>query len=136
MYKRDWHHVRERILGRDNYKCSKCGSGENLCVHHKDRVKENDNEGNLITLCSSCHFEEHKRDGWGIRVKCSKRRSKNTIIDKETGIISGQREIRKMGNSYYINIPREFLDKHGLGEGDQLTFGANHLLKYMPQAEK
>jgi len=64
------------------------------------------------------------------------RKSKNVIIDKESGVISGQREIRKMGNSYYINIPREFLERHGLKEGDPMTFGANHLLKYMPQAEK
>lgn len=65
-----------------------------------------------------------------------RRKSKNVIIDKESGIISGQREIRKMGNSYYINIPHEFLERHGLKEGDPMTFGANHLLKYMPQAEK
>ena len=65
-----------------------------------------------------------------------KRKSKNIIIDKETGVISGQREIRKIGNSFYINIPREFLEQHGLKEGDPMTFGANHLLKYMPQAEK
>lgn len=65
-----------------------------------------------------------------------KRRSKNTIVDKKTGIISGQRVVRKIGDTYYINVPKEFLDQHGLKEGDILPFAANHLLKYIPMQEK
>ena len=72
-------------------------------------------------------FTEEKKD---------RRKSKNTIVDPETGIISGQREIRKIGNSFYLNVPQEFMDQHNLKEGDRLSFGANHILKYMPIQEK
>jgi 5-methylcytosine-specific restriction endonuclease McrA len=64
---------REKVLKRDGYKCTKCGSSKSLVVHHKDetgisRVKDTDlinNEfENLITMCRSCHmklhFPEHK----------------------------------------------------------------------------
>lgn len=65
-----------------------------------------------------------------------RRRSKNTIIDRETGIMSGQRVVRKIGDTFYINIPKEFLEQHSLKEGDILPFAANHLLKYIPMQEK
>lgn len=64
-----------------------------------------------------------------------RRRSKNTIIDKETGVMSGQRIVRKIGDTFYINIPKEFLEQHSLKEGDILPFAANHLLKYIPMQE-
>jgi len=64
------------------------------------------------------------------------RRSKNTIIDKETGVMSGQRVLRKIGDTFYINVPKEFLEQHSLKEGDILPFAANHLLKYIPMQEK
>lgn len=64
------------------------------------------------------------------------RRSKNTTIDEKTGIMSGQRVVRKIGDTFYINIPKEFLEQHGLKEGDILPFAANHLLKYIPMQEK
>ena len=64
------------------------------------------------------------------------RQSKNTIIDKRTGIMSGQRAIRKIGDSHYINIPKEFLHRHGIKEGDILPFGGGYLLEYIPMRER
>ena len=65
-----------------------------------------------------------------------KRRSKNIIIHKRTGAISGLRKLRKFGDSYYLNVPKEFIEQHGLKAGDPLSLGANHILKYMPVQEK
>jgi 5-methylcytosine-specific restriction endonuclease McrA len=51
-------------LKRDGYKCVKCGATENLHVHHIIALsKDGTNDlGNLVTLCPSCHAEEHKND--------------------------------------------------------------------------
>lgn len=57
---------REKALKRDEYKCVKCGSEEQLQVHHKDekgrnlpKDQQNNDINNLITLCASCHIKEH-----------------------------------------------------------------------------
>jgi hypothetical protein len=39
--------------------CNRCGSTVNLCVHHKDRNRENNDPSNLERICRSCHFKEH-----------------------------------------------------------------------------
>ncbi|NCD07787.1 MAG: HNH endonuclease [Spirochaetia bacterium] len=67
------------ILKRDNYKCTNCGSEENLQVHHikelyliiqeyKDKHNELNvdedifyNVDNGITLCRKCHIKLHKQ---------------------------------------------------------------------------
>lgn len=40
--------------------CETCGSTENLCIHHVDRNRYNNAEGNLKCLCKRCHQIEHK----------------------------------------------------------------------------
>jgi 5-methylcytosine-specific restriction endonuclease McrA len=56
---------RRVALERDNHRCRKCGSldRETLTVHHLvPRSKGGlDSPENLITLCDTCHQEEHKR---------------------------------------------------------------------------
>jgi len=50
--------LKNQIRGRDGYMCQECGMPEKTRkhpVHHIDFDKENNNEGNLITLCSHCH---------------------------------------------------------------------------------
>lgn len=46
-----------KLMRKD--KCERCGSTTLLVVHHKDRNRHNNNEGNLETLCRKCHFKEH-----------------------------------------------------------------------------
>lgn len=40
--------------------CEKCKIKENLQIHHKDKNRYNNNLNNLITLCRSCHWSNHK----------------------------------------------------------------------------
>jgi len=53
--------LRQRVLERDSWRCQNCGYHENLEVHHKTpRSRQgDDSEVNLITLCNSCHSNEH-----------------------------------------------------------------------------
>ena len=57
----EWKYLRIKILNRDGNKCVRCGSNNNLRIHH---IKPVDLEGsneldNLETLCSTCHKSEH-----------------------------------------------------------------------------
>ena len=50
-----------RLFRKDT--CEKCGSTENLCVHHIDGNRKNNVEENMMTLCKKCHQKLHtKRD--------------------------------------------------------------------------
>lgn len=40
--------------------CENCKSTKNLCVHHIDENRDNNNINNLITLCKACHQKTHK----------------------------------------------------------------------------
>jgi 5-methylcytosine-specific restriction endonuclease McrA len=57
MYRR----LMKCVLERDQWKCQKCGSLENLQVHHKIKRSQQGNDAleNLVTLCSYCHMAEH-----------------------------------------------------------------------------
>ncbi len=54
---------RIRVLQRDNDTCQKCGSKENLKVHHIKSYAEHEDlrteVSNGITLCGDCHDKEH-----------------------------------------------------------------------------
>jgi 5-methylcytosine-specific restriction endonuclease McrA len=49
------------VLERDEWRCQKCGSLDNLQVHHKIKRSQlgNDSLENLVTLCAHRHLEEH-----------------------------------------------------------------------------
>ena len=53
--------LRLEVLKRDNWQCQNCGHRENLEVHHKRMRSQggDDLDINLITLCHSCHANEH-----------------------------------------------------------------------------
>jgi len=42
-----------------NRPCFMCGSDEDVTIHHEDGDIENNNLGNLVVLCRSCHDKEH-----------------------------------------------------------------------------
>lgn len=57
-----WFSLRRKIIERDEFKCCFCGSKDKLEVHHVRPKSRNgkDETWNLITLCSTCHDEEHR----------------------------------------------------------------------------
>jgi len=57
-YKSDeWKIKRQFILNRDSHRCQQCGSNYWLEIHHLtyDRLYNEDNNSDLITLCKKCH---------------------------------------------------------------------------------
>ena len=54
-----------QVLDRDGWRCQSCGSASQLQVHHL-RFRSalgDDDMGNLITLCFSCHEKIHRSIG-------------------------------------------------------------------------
>jgi 5-methylcytosine-specific restriction endonuclease McrA len=53
--------LRKQVLRRDGWRCQVCGSSQDLQVHHKQLRSQqgSDTELNLITLCASCHENQH-----------------------------------------------------------------------------
>jgi 5-methylcytosine-specific restriction endonuclease McrA len=58
---RIYRRLMKRVLERDNWRCQKCGSLENLQIHHKVKRSQRGNDAleNLVTLCAYCHMAEH-----------------------------------------------------------------------------
>jgi len=56
-----WQESREIALTRDNRRCRKCGTEDNLHVHHliPRHLEGSDDAENLITLCAGCHAAKH-----------------------------------------------------------------------------
>jgi hypothetical protein len=58
-----WRKLRKEVLVRDGYNCTKCGyhAERYLQVHHINlrRIGGDDEVGNLVTLCNSCHKKIH-----------------------------------------------------------------------------
>ena len=58
----EWRKIRDLVLDRDHHQCQKCGSKENLQVHHttyEHQYDERNHLDDLITLCESCHHGFH-----------------------------------------------------------------------------
>lgn len=53
--------IMKRVLERDGWRCQKCGSLENLQVHHRTKRSQQGDDAlaNLVTLCAYCHMAEH-----------------------------------------------------------------------------
>lgn len=47
--------------------CAKCGTADDLCIHHKDENHTNNEPGNLEVLCMSCHSSKHRQEWWDRR---------------------------------------------------------------------
>ena len=56
----------KKVLERDQWRCQKCGSLENLQIHHKVKRSQQGNDAlqNLVTLCAYCHLSEHGQLGF------------------------------------------------------------------------
>ncbi|MCR4813286.1 MAG: HNH endonuclease [Lachnospiraceae bacterium] len=64
---KQWISVRDYVLMRDKYLCTKCDKPAEV-VHHVIHLTENNvdtweislNPDNLVSLCAECHFNEHR----------------------------------------------------------------------------
>jgi 5-methylcytosine-specific restriction endonuclease McrA len=84
----EWREKRAKILQKDGFRCTACGSKSNLHVHHKKYIKgkmpwEVPNEF-LTTLCSPCHTEVHKgKDINSFILKKPKKKAKKPVKKKK-----------------------------------------------------
>lgn len=51
---------------------------------------------------------------------------------EKSHLVVGKRKVHKIGGSLMIVIPPEFAEIHGIREGDELPFAANHILQVTP----
>jgi len=62
-YPREYYQIRSFIKSRDNNTCQICGKNcyrsKHAHVHHIDGDKNNNDQNNLILLCSTCHTKVH-----------------------------------------------------------------------------
>ncbi len=58
---RAYRRVMKRVLERDRWRCQRCGSLENLQIHHETKRSQQGDDAleNLLTLCVYCHMQEH-----------------------------------------------------------------------------
>jgi len=64
-YDFNWETIRKNAIKYHGNICYMCGSRNNICVHHIDYNKKNNNIMNLIPLCVSCHGKTgHHREIW------------------------------------------------------------------------
>lgn len=56
MYRNGIAHFQKRAYEKYPKICSICGSIKLLCVHHKDKNRDNNNIENLQIVCTRCHM--------------------------------------------------------------------------------
>lgn len=63
--KEEWKKLRLKILKRDDYTCRYCGfkAKKWQIVHHIDGNPNNNDEGNLETICPMCNLIHHAGQG-------------------------------------------------------------------------
>ena len=65
-----WKKVRQMMLDKAGYRCSRCSAVGALEVHHKKSLAEGGEPfdvENLVVLCRNCHFRQHgnpKKRAW------------------------------------------------------------------------
>lgn len=71
LFNKRWLEKKAKILQRDGYKCTICGSTNHLVVHHKQyHINKRTNQKlppweyddkYLVTLCEDCHKRGHEK---------------------------------------------------------------------------
>ena len=78
--------IRRAVRERDNYTCRRCGDteGGRLHSHHLKAEKDGGKATveNLITLCLSCHCEEHKIQLESVRPVYAERRKWENFLSE------------------------------------------------------
>ena len=79
-----WIKKRKRILKRDEYKCTVCGSKKNLQVHHTFYYSDSPDpwdypDESLLTACRDCHLDFHLHNETEIR---DRKKKKAKVLSK------------------------------------------------------
>ncbi len=61
---------------------------------------------------------------------------KNRVKHKVNDPITENRRVICINGSYYLNLPREFVDAHNIKPGQKVPITADHLLKVIPHSER
>ena len=56
--------------------------------------------------------------------------------DREQKVLAGTRRVIRLGSSLAITLPSRFTEAHGIKEGDDLAYAANHIMKIIPMPEE
>ena len=134
--------VKAYVLTRDNYTCQHCkGKSKNnkLEVHHIVYRSNGggDEQENLITLCSSCHYKLHHN-----QIKLNLRGKKKSQLKHATQMNSIRVQLLKQleceetfgfitkENRYKMNLPKEhYMDAVAIAsQGDKVKFKTNYVL--------
>lgn len=60
------------------------------------------------------------------------RKSRMGVVSRDGNVVVTIRKVCRFGNSVYIALPREWLKRHGIREGDELPIVADSILKIVP----
>ncbi|MFC1968544.1 hypothetical protein ACFLVX_04060 [Chloroflexota bacterium] len=50
--------------------------------------------------------------------------------------ITENRRVIRIGSSFYLNLPPEFVERNGIKAGTKVPVTCDHLLKVIPHAER
>jgi len=114
-----WQKKRLEIMQRDNWSCQLCGDTENtLHVHHAFYLNDKDiwdyPENLLITLCDSCHEEEHS-SAYDDAISILKQLRENGILYTdirnmlEEGLIYS--DSRERFSNFYMSLTDQLVEK-------------------------
>lgn len=116
------------VIQRDRFKCSVCGSIENLCVHHIDGYSEEKSENSepnkMITLCRNCHSNVHSNSLVLDEDLLNSIEYYNEMLpsnDSVTGVLQNSISIsnsisKSISNNKYGVVGEEKKQKHKYGE--------------------
>jgi len=55
---------------------------------------------------------------------------------RESRVLAGVKRVMKSGGSLVIVIPSKFAKAHGIKEGDEVAYAADHIMKIIPMPEE
>ena len=61
---------------------------------------------------------------------------RSKILGRKEGVVITLRKIVKVGDSFYVSIPKEWLEKHDLKERDVVLLMADEIIKIIPAGGK
>ncbi|RLI77797.1 hypothetical protein DRP04_10860 [Archaeoglobales archaeon] len=64
-----------------------------------------------------------------------RRKSKRSVVTKKGELVVMVRKACRFGNNLYVALPKEWLEKHGIKEGDELPVIADSIIKIVPMKE-